>query len=274
LRRALGDATARVLYRDDDGVWVDDDGRPAEPVASPGRAMTIVHRSGVPLAAIEHDAWLTTQPDLVDAAVASLGHALESQRLAALARAATDDVRASALRLLGSAERARRSVEHQLDAGPQRALANVAELLEQRPVPFAAVHDGLRTAVAQVRKIAHGIAPASLADDGLAAALDDLTALGAVPAHIGDLPEGPLPLAVGATICAVVRDALEGAAEPLDITIVRIEHEHGALARVRISGWSGPLDQLIDDRVRTFGGTVLTDAATGAIGVDLPLDAE
>ena len=51
----------------------------------------------------------------------------------------------------------------------------------------------LRQAIRELRELAHGIFPAVLADEGLAAAVEALAEDGAVPIRIGGLPEERLP---------------------------------------------------------------------------------
>jgi hypothetical protein len=270
LQRALADPTARVLFPRDGGGWVDDRGRAAEPAARAGRAATIVTREGNIVAAVEHHDSLLAQPDLVDVAVASVGFALEAARLTAVARASTEDIQASATRLLGAAEAARRTVEHRIEAGPQRTLAAVSELLSARPVRLPDVHAGLRAAVAEVREIAHGIAPAGLVEDGLAAVLDDLAATAGVSLTVADLPAVTLPPPIEMTVFVVAQDAVRHAPGPLLLAVeVASASEGTADAVVLVQGWEGPVDQLVDDRVRTLGGTV--GARDGTVRIALPL---
>jgi hypothetical protein len=257
LERALGDATARVLFPTGDG-WVDDRGRPAEPATSAGRAATVVTRDGVPVAAVEHDEWLLSQPDLLDVAVTSVARTLEGRRLAAVATAGTEDIQTSATRLLDAAERARRDVEARIADGPDRTLAGVATLLTAEPVPLDAVHAALRDAVAQVREIAHGLAPDRLADEGLAGALDELDVT------VDALPDRALPPALELTAYLVAAAAPTGS--HVEVT------QHDDAVAVRVRDWAGPLDQLLEDRVRGLDGTVAVEA--GSLTVTLPLAGE
>jgi hypothetical protein len=272
LQRALGDPTARVLFPHDAGGWVDDRGHATEPAARAGRAATIVTREGTAVAAVEHHDSLLAQPDLVDVAVASVALALEASRLTAVARAGTEDVQASAVRLLDAAEIARGTIERRIEAGPERTLAAVHELLASSPVPFADVHAGLRRAVAQVREIAHGVAQGGLIEDGLAAALDDLAATADLPLTVVELPSDALAPPVELTVFLVAQNAVREASGPVRLTAIVVPGpEQTAEAAVDVQGWAGPLDQLLEDRVRTLGGTVA--ASDGALRVALPLGA-
>jgi len=273
LERALGDPTARVLFPRGDGTWIDDTGRRAQPASAPGRAATIVTRDGVAVAAVEHNDSLLTQPDLVDVTVASVALTLEGRRLAALAKAQTDDIQASALRLLNAAEHARQAIEQQIAAGPEQTLAHVGALLTADPVPMHDVHSGLRAAVAEVRAIAHGIAPTRLAEDGLAAALDDLAAECDADLVVADLPAMSLPSTLETTIFLIARDAAGHASGPIHLSISQgAAGDRQPEIGVDVEGWAGPLDQLVADRVATLGGTI--SAGESRIDVSLPFPEE
>ena len=94
LARALRDDELAVLYWFDDahglpgGGWVDAQGRVSpEPTATASRAVKIVERDGARIAAITYDAALDSEPELLDAATAAAGLALENERLQAELRA-------------------------------------------------------------------------------------------------------------------------------------------------------------------------------------------
>src|SRR6266702_4272870 len=50
-----------------------------------------------------------------------------------------------------------------------------------------------RLAIDELRELAHGIYPAVLADEGLAAAVEALAEISLIPVMIGDLPQQRLP---------------------------------------------------------------------------------
>ena len=272
LQRALGDPTARVLFPGEAGAWVDERGQSAEPAARPGRAATVVTREGATIAAFEYDESLLAQPDLVDVAVSSVALTLEARRLAALARASTDDIQASAARLLEAADSARRTIERRIETGPERTLAGVGALLVSDPVQIGEVHRGLRTAVAEVREIARGVAPAGLVEGGLPAALDDLAGTSDVPLTVAELPATALPASVDMTVFLIVRDAVRRADGPVRVACIADRGpEHTGAVVVLVDGWAGPLEQVLDDRVHTLGGTAI--ACGDELRVTLPIDA-
>ena len=95
LAKALGDPSLEVAYRLDpsrglvggDG-WVDPLGHAVhEPSPSRSRAVRFIHRRGDRIAALEYDASLTNEPELVEAVTAAAGLALANERLQAELRA-------------------------------------------------------------------------------------------------------------------------------------------------------------------------------------------
>ncbi len=94
LADALGDPSVEVVYRLDPGRglggagWVDVEGMgvPA-PAPEPGRALEYVEQDGVCVAALLHDASLSSEPELVQAVTAAAGIALHNERLQAELRA-------------------------------------------------------------------------------------------------------------------------------------------------------------------------------------------
>ena len=94
LARALGDDRLAVFYWLDQrqgtshGGWVDPHGHAAgEPSASDGRSVKLVENDGTRIAAIDYDAALDGEPELLDAITAAVGLALRNDRLQAELRA-------------------------------------------------------------------------------------------------------------------------------------------------------------------------------------------
>ena len=79
VRELLRDPTTELLHACADPYrgFVDDDGRPREAVASPGRAVTFVERGGRRLAALVHDEALLNEPELLEQVAAAVGLEIE-----------------------------------------------------------------------------------------------------------------------------------------------------------------------------------------------------
>ena len=85
VRSALGDADARLLFRDHAGTsWVDSDGI----AVTPAEGRSITPFDGMSGSALEHDAAFDDDPSVVEAVGAVAGLALEAERLRVLLRAA------------------------------------------------------------------------------------------------------------------------------------------------------------------------------------------
>jgi PAS domain S-box-containing protein len=94
LASALGDNRLAVYYWLDQrqgtsrGGWVDPQGHAAgEPSAGAGRSVKLVENDGTRIAAIDYDAALDGEPELLDAVTAAVGLALRNDRLQAELRA-------------------------------------------------------------------------------------------------------------------------------------------------------------------------------------------
>ena len=87
VRELLHDPTAELLYAcaEPSRGYVDIKGRPREPIAHPGRAVTMIEREGRALAAIVHDEALLDEPELLEQVAATVGLEVErDQNLFAL----------------------------------------------------------------------------------------------------------------------------------------------------------------------------------------------
>jgi signal transduction histidine kinase len=82
IRDLLHDPTAELLYArvEPTLTYIDCDGRPREPVAAPGRAVTLIERKGRPLGAIVHDEALCDEPELREQVAAAVGLEIERDR--------------------------------------------------------------------------------------------------------------------------------------------------------------------------------------------------
>jgi signal transduction histidine kinase len=266
LAGALGDPSLALAFHGDTG-WVDGQGRPSSVAPRAGRAATVLTRDGAPVAAIEHDASLLAQPDGLDAAAALAALALDNERLHALTLAEVEEVRSSGARMLAAAARARDALEQRLADGPQRRLTEALRLLGDHADAdqLTQVHDRLRDALTDVRTISHGLTPIALADEGLAAALEDLAGRTTHALRVRGAPSHRLPAAVEVTVYLVVADAMTKADGGVDVSIA----ETGDGLEIDLDGSLGAPDAIVEDRVSTLGGTC--QPTVGGSRVVLPL---
>ena len=185
LRSTIGYPRAEVLIRTavGDG-WIREDGRVADPstVPAPGRELRVVGDESGPFAAVELDAGLDADDELIDAVV-SLGEAaLREAHLKAELKTSLSDLDDSRKRMALAADAERRRIERDLHDGAQQRLIalrmrlSLAEdLLRDDPAAAsAAIHhigEDVDVALTEIRALARGIYPALLADRGLADAL-------------------------------------------------------------------------------------------------------
>ena len=122
LRRALGDPDL-VVARPAAVGHVDLAGAPVAVVeATDGRAVASVPGHDGPAALLVYDASLDDDPDLVAAASAATGMALEQERLEAESSARLADLQASRARLVAAGDAERRRLERDLHDGAQQRL--------------------------------------------------------------------------------------------------------------------------------------------------------
>ena len=282
LARALGDDSLEVAYwLPETASYVDVDGRPVElPDDDALRSVTRIDRGGRRVAAIVHDAALDNEPQLVHAAGAAAGMALENERLQAELRATVDELRASRARIVEAAADERRRLERNLhDGAQQRLLAlsfglGLAETADDEAALRAAVADAkeeLAVALGELRELARGIHPALLTERGLAPALESLAARSPVPATV-DVGVGRLPERVEVAAYYLVSEALANAAKHARATRLSIGvQRRGDAIEVEVgddgvggatSGDGSGLRGLYD-RVAALGGTLFVSSPPG-----------
>ena len=197
LAAMLGDASLQLAYPLGDGRFVDGRGRPAR---LDGEITSIV-RGSKEVALLAHRRGLLDDPVLAEEVAAAARLALDNERLQAQARAQLEDLRASRARIVESGDAERRRLERDLHDGAQQRLVGLSlglRLARSRlgpdpdPAALARIEEaetGLRTALAELRELAHGIFPAVLADEGLAAALEALSEEAPIPIELTAVPE-------------------------------------------------------------------------------------
>ncbi len=262
LARALGDPSLELLYAlEGQGRWVDADGRPALlPATGSGqepRTATVVERDGQSLAALIHDPALDRE--LVSAAAAAAGMAIENERLQAEVRAQLEEVRASRQRIVEAGDAERRRVERNLHDGAQQRMATLAlelAMLRDRaggdPSMAASLDQaatGLKQAIAELRELARGIHPAILTEEGLPAAVESLADRSSLPVLVRADFDGRLPGPIEATAYFVVAESLANVAK----------YARASGAQVELSRCDGTLRVAVTD-----DGVGGADASSGS----------
>ena len=255
LADALGDPSLQLLYRIDENEWVRPDGTPAR---APGDDATQLLAGDGVVGALIHRRGLLDDPALRDELSSTARLALEHERLQAATRKQLADLRASRARLVAAGDAERRRLERDLHDGAQQRLVSVAISLglaaPEGDAELAWAHRELRTAVAELRELAHGIYPAVLGEEGLAAALEAL-AEGQPRLRLLELTEARAPEPVESAAYRIVIAILRASDGPVD---ARTACEDGFLT-VETRGTIADLRE-IEDRVGALDGTL---AVTG-----------
>jgi signal transduction histidine kinase len=275
LARTLSDPDLEVAYPVGHERWVDARGRPADPQpADKRRRTTMLERDGRLLAALVHDAGLDFE--LVHAATAAAGMALDNERLRAELLAQLEEVRASRERIVLAGDAERRRAERDLHDGAQQRLLALSLALRtaQRQLgtgerslvadTLQRAGEELTSAIQELRELARGFHPTVLTDAGLGPALAMVAGRVPVPVEVS-VAEGRYPAAVEATAYFVVSEALVNVTKHAQATHAGVEVARiGDYLRVEVcddgrggaepsrgSGLSG-----LQDRVVAIGGAL------------------
>jgi signal transduction histidine kinase len=284
LAKTLGDPTLAIGYWvDEQGGYVDESGRPLVlPLGNDQRAVHLIDDSGAPLVALVHDPAAPDDPKLMAAIATATRLAVANARLQAEVRARLDQVNESRRRLVEAADEQRRQLERELRGGAERRLAQVAELLDGAGPQLADIQAGLAAARTELRELARGIHPATLTDNGLAAALQELSARSPLPVTLS-VPGGRWPEAVEAAAYFACSEAMANIikhARATDVVIqvtateaeLQIEVADNGVGGACLSAGSGLRG--LRDRSETLGGevTVVSPPEHGTqVIVKLPL---
>lgn len=201
---------------------------------------------------------------------------IEVTRLRLEVRAALEEARQSRARLAVAAVEERRQLERDLHDGAQQHIVAAGMRLRslQRRLPASAdehadldaVVETLEGAIAELRRLAHGIRPSRL-DDGLAAALQALVADAPIPVRLS-VADLAVPEVAAATLYFVVAEVYANAlkhARAATVTIDVAETAEGAL-RVRVAddGIGGATGLTsARDRVASVGGVMHVHSPRG-----------
>jgi signal transduction histidine kinase len=260
LAGTLGDPSLQLAYPLADGRRVDARGRPR----SLDGAVTPLVRGGRQVAFLAHRAGLLDDPGLAEEVAAASRLALEHERLQAELAAQLEDLRASRARIIATGDAERRRLERDLHDGAQQRLVSLSlslRLARSKLEPSAdpgqraridQAEDELRVALGELRELAHGIFPAVLADEGLAAAVEALAEDATVPIRITALPDGRMEPVVETAAYVVVAEVVGHSASMVTVGATRRD---GRLV-VEIERDGDAPDDLVDlqDRVGALDG--------------------
>jgi signal transduction histidine kinase len=132
--------------------------------------------------AIDHDAQLNEDPELLTAAGAVALLAADNAQLEAGWNRALQDLRESRARIVRAGDAERRKVEQNLHDGVQQRLIRIRidlgfalESAATDPDTLSRLHEigtGIEEALDELREVAHGLYPPTLADWGIVRALE------------------------------------------------------------------------------------------------------
>ncbi len=298
LAATLGDPSLRLLHALDDarsgvdtggglhalddtrsgapGGWVDGEGRTATLAEEHGRETTFVVAGDRPIAALVHRAGLLADAGQAAEIAGAARLALEHERMGALRRAHLEQLRASRARIVATADAERRALERDLHDGAQQRLVTLAigMRLAQRTLgthdpelaaELSAAEAELRTALGELRELAHGLFPAVLAAEGLAAAVEVLAEQEPRLAE-GALPPGRFAAPVEYAAYFVIAEALKRAA-PGALHVAASARDGVLVVDVEASQSLDGAPAPLEDRVGALGGTV----AFGPTGLHVEL---
>jgi signal transduction histidine kinase len=248
------------------GEWVDGSGAAvAAPRPGPGRWLTEVHDDDRLVAGIIHDEALRDEHVFVEAATTYAVMTLDNHRLTAETSALLGEVQESRARIQATADDERRRIERDLHDGAQQRLVALRIKLELAAERLEASDNGnadllrqlgseIDQALDEVRSLARGIYPSTLADRGLSEALRSAALQATLPTTVlatGVRKRYPREIESAAYFCCL--EALQNA----------VKHATGATAVVIELTDNGDLRF----EVRDDGAGFDTDAAEPGVGL-------
>jgi signal transduction histidine kinase len=266
LARALRDPSLMLAYwLPEYGSYAGPDGRTVELPNSDGRrAVRLIERDGVPVAALVHDPALRDERELLDAVTAAAGIAIEKSQLDVDLRARVEELRGSRARIVEAGQRERQRLERDLHDSAQHRLVALSlqlSLLQEQlagdrsaAAQLERARHEIDTALEELREIARGIHPAVVSGHGLAVALEQLAARAPVPVRVSVEIEGRLPEEVEVAAYYVISESLANIGK----------HAQAASAAVGVARGNGQVSvEVVDDGV----GGADTEGGSGLRGL-------
>jgi signal transduction histidine kinase len=297
LADTLGDDSLQVVYWvPDRGAFVDGTGVTVDRVATgPERDWIDVRVDDRLVGAIGYDARLVGDPSAVRRAGEVLAIAIDRERLTAELLASNDNLTRSRLRLVEATYRERSRIARDLHDGLQVQLVllaleaqTIANSPAASPATSAAAEQLRRridAAAADLRSLVHNVLPATLLEQGLTAAAEDLVDRLSVPATLScDIDEAGLTEATVHTGYFVLAEALSNAvkhARASEVTVglhrdggwLVIEVSDDGIGAARVDRGAGLRG--LADRVSAIDGTIEIDSRAGEgtrVRVELPCE--
>lgn len=296
LSRALGDPSLEIGYwLPDRAVFVDAEGRVLSlPEPGSGRSVTIVEREGQPVAALVHDPAVLDDPGLLEAVTSAAQLAASNARLRAEVQVRVEELAASRRRILEARDEERQRLERRLDEGTERHLGQLAATLrhgrrsaasQRTRDQIAHAEEQLVRTLEELRRLAHGLHPRVLSEDGLVDALATLARDFPIPIDV-EVTIARLPLRVAAVAYFVCAEALANVAKHAAAArvAVAVTASDGRLGVEIVDDGVGGADPArgsglrgLVDRVETFGGTLQVESVPGhgtRLAAQIPLSGE
>ncbi|MEO5661883.1 MAG: ATP-binding protein [Nocardioides sp.] len=266
------------FWADEAGAFVSADGHPL-PLDDDSQTLTNIELDGRPVAVLLHAAASPTDAALVEAVRDAVRLVAAHDLLLVTVDDRIADVRASQLRILATADEQRHRLETRVSEGALSRLGDLADLLgraqDEAGVPAVAAQvEAARTQLMRteedLRRLARGIHPRTLAHRGLAAAVLELAADSALPVTLeGSAVE--VPPAIQAAAYFVCSEAVANAVKHSAATAVNVrlasppgqlvveisDNGRGGADHQRGTGLHGLMD-----RVAALGGTLEVSSPT------------
>ncbi len=272
LRVAIDDPDLTVAYvpdPDESGdMLVTRDGATAAPPGQ-GQISTAVRDADGLLAWIRHDPRSRDVERLTATLGGSARLAFEIERLEAIAALHSRRISDSRARLVQSGDLERRRLERDIHDGAQQFVLSLGMQIEIALLdidPNDEAHDVLelsqdrvRTALDELRSIAHGLRPVPFEGAGLDVTLRSIARRAAVPVTLAPVPRRRFGADAESAAVAVVQSAIDIADGPLGIVL----SDHDSSLELAINGLvaTGSLGFLAD-RVAAAGGWARAEAST------------
>lgn len=258
LAAMLGTRPLIVAYPTETGLYVDLEGQPLAVLPSSGRGQLSLAHEGRELAVVTHDGDLFVDPDLVGR---SLHLSLQNAGLRAQTAHQLHELQASRVRIVEAGDVERRRLEHDLHDGGQQRIVSLLYALRliatgnDLPTMGEAIQE-VQSAIDELRRLAHGIHPILLYDEGLSPALRSLAESPLL--RLGTIEEERLPPLLETTLYQIIERAVTQGPTSVE------ERRSRDQVEMEISVEASFLDLgALEDRVAAVGGTVTRSTAGG-----------